>query len=64
MVRALTLPPGVMRSADPLERPHGSWQAERSSLRGGGERVRPPSSEALVRVRCLWRQRVVPPFRP
>ena len=34
-------PPGVMRSADSLERPRGSWQAERSSLRGGGERVRP-----------------------
>ena len=41
MVRAPTLPPGVMRSADPLERPRGSWQAERSSLRVGGERVRP-----------------------
>ena len=46
-----------MRCADPLERPRGWWQAERGSLGGGGERVRPAASEALARARCPRRQR-------
>ena len=37
-----------MRCADPLERPRGWWQAERGSLRGGGERVRPRSPAAIT----------------